>query len=127
MRELADGSVDVVVTSPPYNLGIRYSKYDDNREGEEYLHWTIAWASEVQRVLKPQGSFFLNVGACPSNPLLPHQLILKLGSLFVLQNTFHWIKSITIETRSRERSRLVISNPSIPSASSMTVTITSFI
>jgi site-specific DNA-methyltransferase (adenine-specific) len=47
-------------------------------------------------------SFFLNVGAAPANPLMPHQLILALtdgeNPPFTLQNTFHWIKSITIET-----------------------------
>ena len=52
-------------------------------------------------------SFFLNVGAAPANPLLPHQLILALTDgadpLFTLQNTFHWIKSITIETRANEQ------------------------
>ena len=33
------GSVDVVVTSPPYNLGVRYSSYDDTISREEYLDW----------------------------------------------------------------------------------------
>ena len=51
------------------------------------------------RVLKSEGSFFLNLGACPSNPLVPHELIVELKKMFVLQNTFHWIKSITIETK----------------------------
>jgi site-specific DNA-methyltransferase (adenine-specific) len=45
------------------------------------------------------GSFFLNVGASASNPLLPHELVLRLSRSFVLQNTFHWIKAITVETR----------------------------
>ena len=48
-------------------------------------------------MLKPDGSFFLNVGAAPSNPMLPHELVLRLRDLFRLQNTIHWIKAITIE------------------------------
>lgn len=100
MREhLADESVDLVVTSPPYNLGIKYGKYEDKLEREEYLAWSLEWAGEVRRVLKPEGSFFLNVGAAPKNPMMPHELILALRDLFVLQNTIHWIKSITVETR----------------------------
>ena len=99
---LPAGSQDLVVTSPPYNLGIAYRSYDDTRGRDEFLDWCRAWAAEVKRVLADDGSFFLNVGAAPANPLLPHQLILALteGSdpLFVLQNTFHWIKSVTIET-----------------------------
>jgi site-specific DNA-methyltransferase (adenine-specific) len=98
-EELADGSVDLVVTSPPYNLGIKYVKYDDNRSRNDYLEWSREWAAEVKRVLKDKGSFFLNLGASPSNPLLPHELIVALKDLFVLQNTFHWIKSVTVETK----------------------------
>lgn len=96
---LPDNSVDLVVTSPPYNLGIDYSKYRDNVAREDYLAWSMQWAAQVKRVLKPAGALFLNVGAAPSNPFLPHELILSLRGLFVLQNTLHWIKSITIKTR----------------------------
>jgi site-specific DNA-methyltransferase (adenine-specific) len=99
MSRMDAASVDVVVTSPPYNLGIKYGKYRDGQARDEYLAWSHKWATQVHRVLKEDGSFFLNVGAAPSNPLLPHQLVLEMTKLFVLQNTFHWIKSITVETR----------------------------
>lgn len=96
------GSVDLVVTSPPYNLGINYKSFKDTAPREEFLQWCHAWASELKRVMADDASFFLNVGAAPANPLMPHQLILALTDgaepLFTLQNTFHWIKSITIET-----------------------------
>ena len=103
MRKLPAASVDLVVTSPPYNLGIKYGNYNDSRTRDEYLSWSHEWAGEVKRILKDDGSFFLNLGACPSNPLIPHELIVELGKLFVLQNTFHWIKSITVETREGEQ------------------------
>jgi site-specific DNA-methyltransferase (adenine-specific) len=99
MQALEPASVDAVVTSPPYNLGIRYSQFDDTASREDYLAWSMRWAEAVRRVLKPGGSFFLNVGATPANPLLPHQLALRFSELFVLQNTFHWIKSITVKTK----------------------------
>jgi site-specific DNA-methyltransferase (adenine-specific) len=99
MRALPDESVDLVVTSPPYNLGIAYSKYRDNEAREAYLDWSLAWATEVRRVLKPDGSFFLNVGASPKNPMLPHEIVLRFREIFILQNTIHWIKSISVETR----------------------------
>jgi len=102
MRDLATESIDVVVTSPPYNLGINYGKYDDTKARDEYLRWTVEWCREVKRVLKENGSFFLNVGAAPSNPLFPHEVVLALRNTFVLQNTFHWIKSITVGTRDGE-------------------------
>lgn len=103
ISHLPDNFVDVVITSPPYNLGIKYGRYDDHQLRDEYLKWSLQWAAQVQRVLKDSGSFFLNIGGAPSNPLLPHQLILETCKLFTLQNTFHWIKSVTVETRAGEQ------------------------
>lgn len=106
LTTLPDASFDLVVTSPPYNLGINYKSFKDTAPREEFLAWCQQWAAELKRVMADDASFFLNVGAAPANPLMPHQLILALtdgpNPLFVLQNTFHWIKSITIETRSAE-------------------------
>jgi site-specific DNA-methyltransferase (adenine-specific) len=102
MRGLPATHVDVVVTSPPYNLGIGYTSYRDTLPREEYLRWTVEWCREVKRLMKDNGSFFLNIGAAPSNPWLPHEVVLALRDEFVLQNTFHWIKSITVDTRAGE-------------------------
>jgi len=102
MGKLSEATIDLVVTSPPYNLGIAYGRYSDRQERESYLAWGHEWATQVRRILKPAGSLFLNLGASPSNPLLPHELILRLRNLFVLQNTIHWIKAITIENEQGE-------------------------
>lgn len=99
MAELPEKSVNLCVTSPPYNLGIDYGKYNDARTRQEYLEWTRTWSKELHRVLCDSGSFFLNVGAAPSNPMLPHEILFQLRDIFVLQNTIHWIKSITVETK----------------------------
>ncbi len=102
MAGITDGTIDLVVTSPPYNLGIAYGRYSDQQDRESYLDWCHQWATHIRRILKPAGSFFLNLGASPSNPLLPHELILRLRDLFVLQNTIHWIKAITIQNEEGE-------------------------
>ncbi len=99
MKTLAADSVDVVVTSPPYNLDIAYSSFRDDAPREAFLDWCEQWCAEVRRVLKPDGSFFLNVGAAPANPWFPHEVVLRLRKLFVLQNTLHWVKSITIQPK----------------------------
>src|SRR5690349_17220663 len=65
LPQLEAGSIDVVVTSPPYNLGVRYRTYDDTLPRSEYLHWSSRWLRETARVLAPSGSLFLNVGAKP--------------------------------------------------------------
>jgi site-specific DNA-methyltransferase (adenine-specific) len=99
MSRLADESVDLVVTSPPYNLGISYGKYSDCQDRRSYLGWCGEWAEQIRRDLKSNGSFFLNIGAAPSNPMLPHEIVMTLRDLFVLQNTILWIKSLAIEDR----------------------------
>src|SRR5262245_17781566 len=67
-RELPSQSVDVIVTSPPYNLGIRYNSYQDSLAPADYLAWTSEWTRAAARVLRPGGSLFLNVGTRPSDP-----------------------------------------------------------
>ncbi len=103
-RRLGKGSVDVVVTSPPYNLGIRYRSYPDRRPRAEYLAWIGALASSVETVLSPAGSFFLNVGGTPKDPWLPWDVARQVGRTFVLQNVIHWVKSIAIDRRAAGRS-----------------------
>jgi len=102
MSRLPDACVDVTVTSPPYNLGIKYGKYSDTEARELYLRWSRSWTAEVHRILKTSGSFFLNVGSAPSRPMLPHELVILLRPTFVLQNVIHWIKAITMEERDGE-------------------------
>ena len=102
MSRLAGASVDLIVTSPPYNLGIAYSEYSDRQERESYLESFDRWAAEAVRVLAANGSLFLNIAGSPSNPWLPHELVLRLRERFVLQNTIHWIKAISVEDEKGE-------------------------
>jgi site-specific DNA-methyltransferase (adenine-specific) len=97
MQECEAQSVDVVVTSPPYNLGKEYTAYADNKEHSEYLDWCDEWAQQIRRVMKPSGSFFLNLGNASENPFFAFEVALRVGQYFQLQNTIHWIKSISIE------------------------------
>jgi site-specific DNA-methyltransferase (adenine-specific) len=97
MARLVPGSVDVVVTSPPYNIGIRYGAYDDSRPQEEYLDWLRRWGIALRRVLAEAGSLFLVVGGKPSDPWIPFEVARAVGKSLVLQNTIHWVKSIAID------------------------------
>ena len=56
LPSFASGSVDVVVTSPPYNLGVSYRGYDDRRAEDDYLDWLSRVATEIRRVMKEDGS-----------------------------------------------------------------------
>jgi site-specific DNA-methyltransferase (adenine-specific) len=95
--QLPPHSVDVIVTSPPYNLGIEYGTYKDALPPPDYLQWTNSWLAAAARVLSPAGSLFLNVGSKPSDPWTALDVAQVGRSHFRLQNIIHWIKSIAIE------------------------------
>jgi site-specific DNA-methyltransferase (adenine-specific) len=97
LGRLAEGSISAIVTSPPYNLGIRYRSYDDTLPRSEYLEWTSAWVGRAARALAPDGSLFLNVGAKPTDPWTAIDVAQAARPHLRLQNTIHWIKSIAIE------------------------------
>jgi site-specific DNA-methyltransferase (adenine-specific) len=99
-RQLPAHSVDVIVTSPPYNLGIRYNRYRDTLSPSDYLQWTDAWVAAAARVLRPEGSLFLNVGARPTDPWTALDVAQAVRSRLRLQNIIHWIKSIAIDRES---------------------------
>jgi len=102
-RRLGRARADVVVTSPPYNLGVPYSRYRDDRPREEYLRWTGRVRDSVREVLADRGSFFLNIGGPPSDPWLPWDVAREVAQGFVLQNVLHWVKSIAIDRVSAGR------------------------
>ena len=93
-------SVDVIVTSPPYNLGIQYNRYQDTLSREDYLEWTHTWVGAAARVLRPDGSMFLNVGAKPTDPWTALDVAQAVRPHLRLQNIIHWIKSIAIDRSS---------------------------
>ena len=101
MREkIEPGSVDVVVTSPPYNIGTQYNQYKDKMPKNSYLQWIRTVGDQVRLSLQDEGSFFLNVGGTPSDPGLPFEVAESLRPGFILQNVIHWVKSIAIEKSS---------------------------
>jgi site-specific DNA-methyltransferase (adenine-specific) len=68
-EHIKKNSIDVVVTSPPYNMGICYNIYNDKLPKESYLEWMENVGIAIKNVLRKE---------------------------FVLQNVVHWIKSIAI-------------------------------
>ncbi|MBP7410318.1 MAG: site-specific DNA-methyltransferase [Methanoculleus sp.] len=96
MQRLPAGSVDIIVTSPPYNIGKAYNSYDDQKPRDDYLDWMERVASGAARVLADDGSFFLNIGGKPRDPWIPFDVVQRFRPHFTLQNVIHWVKSIAI-------------------------------
>lgn len=61
LKQLPDKCVDLVITSPPYNLNIEYKSYADNLPYDEYLLWCKEWIGECNRVLKEGGRVAINI------------------------------------------------------------------
>lgn len=61
LKELPESSVDLIVTSPPYNVGIDYDNWNDNLPLDEYFAFLLDVFEGFKHVLKPDGRFALNV------------------------------------------------------------------
>lgn len=94
---LGPSRIDAIVTSPPYNLGVRYRTYNDSLPADNYQDWTDRWIRAAAGALTPAGSLFLNVGTTPTKPWTAFDIAHTARGHLKLQNTIHWIKSITIE------------------------------
>ncbi|MEM8873164.1 MAG: site-specific DNA-methyltransferase [Planctomycetota bacterium] len=95
MRSLKSDSVDLVVTSPPYAL--HFKKEYGNASQEEYVQWILPFAYEIKRVIKPTGSFVLNIGGAwapgkPIRSLYHYRVLLALTDDvgFDLAQEFFW-------------------------------------
>ena len=95
-ENVRDKSADVVVTSPPYNIGTGYNSYDDELPREKYLAWMEDVGMAVKQALTDDGSFFLNIGNKPKDQWIAWDVAYVLRKYFVLQNVIHWVKSIAI-------------------------------
>lgn len=97
LKKIDADTVDIVVTSPPYNIGLNYNSYYDAKGDDEYLDWLYEILKNVKRVLKREGSVFLNIGSTNKNPWTSMHVAERLKKLFYLQNNIIWVKSINID------------------------------
>lgn len=95
LKTLKADSIDLVVTSPPYAL--HFKKEYGNANQAQYLEWFLPFASEIRRVLKPSGSFVLNLGGAwqpgaPVRSLYHFRVVLALCDQldYQLAQEFFW-------------------------------------
>ena len=98
MKQLKDNSIDLIVTSPPYNLGNshhtgnkRHNPYEDDMDERKYQEWQIEVLNECYRVLKKNGSMIYNHKNRIKNSIqiTPYQWILK--TKFLIKQEIVWI------------------------------------
>ena len=95
LEALPENSISLVLTSPPF--GLRNKKNYGNVAAEKYVEWFIPFAREVQRVLKPDGSFVIEIGGAwmpghPTRSVYHYELLIELVKNvdFHLAQEFFW-------------------------------------
>ena len=91
MTQLSDGSIDLAFADPPFNIGYEYDEHDDRRECDDYLGWSKQWLTEVARVLKEDGTFWLAIGdeyAAEMKVMMTRELGLTCRSWVIWYYTF---------------------------------------
>lgn len=61
MKTLPEGSVDLMISSPPYNVGINYDTHIDTLDMDVYWDWTKEWLTQAYRLLKDDGRVSINI------------------------------------------------------------------
>jgi site-specific DNA-methyltransferase (adenine-specific) len=92
VARLENSSIDLVISSPPYNISRKYNLYNDKRV--DYLDWQISFWNLVFTKMKDEGHVFLNIQPSRENPLWCYELVSNLD--WQIQNTFIWAKQIEI-------------------------------
>jgi len=96
LKQIKPESIDLVITSPPFAL--QKKKSYGNVSPEKYCEWFLPYAKIISKVLKPSGSFVLDIGGSwtkgePTRTLYHFELLLRLcgpGGLFKLAQEFYW-------------------------------------
>jgi site-specific DNA-methyltransferase (adenine-specific) len=91
LKQLPDGVADLAFADPPFNIGYDYDVYHDKLESENYLAWSRDWMSQIVRVLKPNGTFWLAIGdeyAAELKVMMQRELGLTCRSWVVWYYTF---------------------------------------
>ena len=94
MKEIKKDSIDLIVTSPPYNIGIEYNTYKDQKEWSEYETFIKKVFDSAYRILKDKSIFAINVGN-QRNSGLPHYFYfwLKESNFKIIKEIF-WYKGL---------------------------------
>lgn len=96
IKNIPSETIDMVVTSPPYNIGKKYGKYNDKISLEDWENLISNITQEIYRVLKPDGSFFLNLSPIPygnDKEILPLPFIgynIMKNNNFFIRNIITW-------------------------------------
>jgi len=117
MATQPDASVDIIVSSPPYNIGLNYNTYGDKMTADQYLEWQQAVWTQACRILRPTGHLFLNIAPTRRDPLLPYRVADAVP--WRIQNSIVWSKCIEIDGHVRGHGVVTASKKYLPNGHEM--------
>jgi len=97
---IEDNTLDAVITSPPYNIGVDYDVYDDTLADTAYLQMLHDVFGQLKPKLKKDGILYINLGYKISHSILPLKAALTIAQHYTLLNTLCWVKSISLPHKS---------------------------
>lgn len=101
MKRIQDGTIDLTVTSPPYNAGIDYGeRYNDNKPLHEYLAFIKDVMTELYRVTKKGGRVAINVANTGRKPYIPLSSYINIMAIelgFLCRGEIIWDKGASAE------------------------------
>jgi len=97
LKTFPDKCINLVFTSPPYNVGVSYKGYDDNKPFDEYIKWLESAFSECVRVLSGGGHLCVNIANTGRQPYLPitHYIGMRLSKIIPMRGEIIWDKQNT--------------------------------
>jgi len=106
MQQQPDATVDIIISSPPYNKGIAYNGYKDRRA--DYLAWQADIWQQACRILRPEGHLFLNIAGSPDQPFLAYEVAQQVP--WRVQNNIVWAKAVEFKGHIHGRSTVNINS-----------------
>jgi DNA modification methylase len=96
LPQIDSESIDLILTSPPFAL--KRKKQYGNEDEDKYVDWFMGFAGQLNRILKPEGSFVLDLGGAympgfPVRSIYQFELLVRLvkeAGFFLAQEFYHY-------------------------------------
>lgn len=87
---LENDTIDLLITSPPYNVNLKYNSYDDNKDYIEYINWLKNIFKALKPKMKKDGRLCINIGDKNNGKTPTHVFI----SNFMMEIGYHPLTTI---------------------------------
>jgi len=102
-KTLEDDSIDLIVTSPPYNVSIKYDSWNDTMSKDDYFDWVGQWLQECYRVLKEDGRIAINIPFEVNMKQCNERVFISSEYWQIMKTMFHFFGMIRLDEVAAQR------------------------